>query len=108
MKGQEFLDAFLKALEPLSPAERQQITEYYDEYICDGMEQGEPLGHDNCRACAPEAPVQKLSCGWPNSMYSGFANASQAMSLASVLIWIKFQSLPTHEAQSHSQKAMAA
>ena len=48
MNKQEFLDAFLKALEPLSPAERQQITEYYDEYICDGMEQG--LTEEECVA----------------------------------------------------------
>lgn len=40
MTRQQFLQEFLSALEPLSQEERQQISDYYEELICDGLEQG--------------------------------------------------------------------
>ena len=40
MNRQEFLKQFLSALEPLTPEERSQISEYYEELICDGLEEG--------------------------------------------------------------------
>ena len=40
MNRQQFLQEFLDALGPLSQEERQQISDYYEELICDGLEQG--------------------------------------------------------------------
>lgn len=40
MNRQQFLQEFLAALEPLSAEERQQISDYYEELICDELEQG--------------------------------------------------------------------
>ena len=40
MDYHQFLQEFLDALGPLSPEERQQISDYYEEFICDGIEQG--------------------------------------------------------------------
>lgn len=40
MTRQQFLQEFLDALEPLSQEERQQISDYYEELICDGLEEG--------------------------------------------------------------------
>ena len=40
MNRQQFLQEFLDALGALSQEERQQISDYYEELICDGLEQG--------------------------------------------------------------------
>ena len=40
MNRYQFLQEFLDALGPLSEEEKQQISDYYEELICDGLEQG--------------------------------------------------------------------
>lgn len=48
MKKQEFLQEFFNELGAISENERQQITDYYEELICDGSEQG--LTEEECVA----------------------------------------------------------
>lgn len=48
MTKEEYLKAFLEALEPLSDDERQQLRDYYEEMLCDGLEQG--LTEEECVA----------------------------------------------------------
>ncbi len=48
MTKEEYLKAFLEALEPLSEEERQQLRDYYEEMLCDGLEQG--LTEEECVA----------------------------------------------------------
>lgn len=48
MKKEEYLQIFINALEPLSQQERQQLRDYYEEMICDGLEQG--LTEEECVA----------------------------------------------------------
>ena len=38
MNRYQFLQEFLDALGPLSEEEKQQISDYYEELICDGLE----------------------------------------------------------------------
>lgn len=40
MNRHQFLEEFLNALGPLSEEERRQIADYYEELICDGLEEG--------------------------------------------------------------------
>ena len=40
MTKEAYLKAFLGALEPLSDDERRQLRDYYEEMLCDGLEQG--------------------------------------------------------------------
>lgn len=60
MNRQNFLNEFLNALEPISEEERVQISEYYEELICDGLEQG--LTEDECIAKfgSPEDAASKF------------------------------------------------
>lgn len=48
MTKEEYLKAFLEALETLSEEERQQLRDYYEEMLCDGLEQG--LTEEECVA----------------------------------------------------------
>lgn len=48
MTKEAYLKAFLGALEPLSDDERRQLRDYYEEMLCDGLEQG--LTEEECVA----------------------------------------------------------
>ena len=60
MNRQEFLKQFLSALEPLTPEERSQISEYYEELICDGLEEGLSEEEVLARFGSPEEEAARI------------------------------------------------
>lgn len=48
MRKEEYLQIFLNALEPLTDSEKEQLRDYYEEMICDGLEHG--LTEEECVA----------------------------------------------------------
>ena len=67
MTRQQFLQEFLYALEPLSPEERQQISDYYEELICDGLEQGLTEEEVLARFGSPQEEAARFRAENPSS-----------------------------------------